>query len=447
MADETLDVALANYLMRQRWFGGKGRTLTAAHILEQTTVPSHSERVYRLAIVEVKYVEEPAPERYLLAIAEDTAGQFREALDDDPFAWALLDLIRARGELAIGSTVIRGELFPNAGTELAHVSERPHIRRLGVEQSNTSLVFDDAVILKLVRKIEAGLNPEYEVGSFLSGKNLGCVPPLVGALQLEGPMGTAIAVLHRFIPRATDGWEYTLQQLAQGAPKPRFLEEVRKLGERLAKVHLALADSEEPAFAPEPLLEEDFQRWSASIIGELSVTLMMAEKVRPELESIHESLRVRLRALAKVQPSGMEQRIHGDLHLGQVLFTNGDWMIFDFEGEPARTFQQRREKHSPLKDVAGMLRSFAYAEAMARQRNGASEGRSIVGPLRASFLEGYKSVMGDSHLLPRGETFDVLLEAMELEKLLYELRYEIQNRPDWIRIPADDLKALENAPR
>lgn len=447
MSETKSDAKLVEYLQRQRWFAGKARTISSAHIAEHAEIESIEQqgKIFRLAMVDVRYVEVHEPERYLLALSEDPSGQIVEALSDDVFVRGLLNVIRERRQLPIGSTTITGEVLPESETLLQRVGATPKIRRLGVEQSNTSIVFDDQLILKLVRKIEPGINPEYEIGSFLRQKRFAHSPPLLGALQLEGPTGTTLAVVHQFHHAVGDGWEYAQRMLRAETLAPEFLKEVRMLGQRIAEMHLMLATGEGPAWVPEPLHAEDFQSWSASIIGELGVTIALAAKVMPELNDLRESLLERARQLAQVAPSGMESRVHGDLHLGQVLRTKEDWKIFDFEGEPARTFHLRRAKHSPLKDVAGMLRSFAYADAVARgptSKPGASPPR--MAPLRAELLQGYKQTMGDSPLLPKGNTFDVLLQALELEKLLYELRYEIQNRPDWVRIPANDLKVLES---
>jgi trehalose synthase-fused probable maltokinase len=146
--------------------------------------------------------------------------------------------------------------------------------------------------------------------------------------------------------------------------------------------------------------------------------------------------------LAQVAPSGQKIRIHGDLHLGQVLRTEGDWLLFDFEGEPARGFAQRREKYSALRDVAGMSRSFDYAEATVR-KEGHADGEHV-GPAREAFLEGYRSTTrGAAFLPPDDTTFHVMLDAFELEKMLYEVRYELQNRPDWVHIPVQALLRME----
>jgi maltokinase len=215
-----------------------------------------------------------------------------------------------------------------------------------------------------------------------------------------------------------------------------LVNEARELGARIGELHVALADEGDPAFAPEPIRPDDLQRWSRTLLSELENTVRLAAEAVPQLAARSRGLRGRIERLATAAPSGIRIRQHGDLHLGQVLRSDGQWLIFDFEGEPARTLAQRREKHSPYKDVAGMLRSFAYAAATAEKRGDSLD--HVQTSLRRAFLEGYGSRA--SRLLPDNEeTARALLDALELEKVLYELRYELGHRPDWVAIPARDL--------
>jgi trehalose synthase-fused probable maltokinase len=222
-----------------------------------------------------------------------------------------------------------------------------------------------------------------------------------------------------------------------------FLGELRGLGQRLGELHRALGSpTDDPAFSPEPLQLEDLQRWSASIVGEMGVTISQALNQFPELENRRETLIEHAKQLAHLSPVGQKVRIHGDLHLGQVLRSEGDWLIFDFEGEPGRAFAQRREKYSVLRDVAGMLRSFDYAEATVTFEGQA--GGERVAPARQAFLDGYRTATRGAAFLPQDDaTFHTMLDAFELEKMLYEVRYELQNRPDWVRIPVQALLKME----
>jgi trehalose synthase-fused probable maltokinase len=241
----------------------------------------------------------------------------------------------------------------------------------------------------------------------------------------------------------SDGWAWLLSELRKAKePSPLVLTEIHKLGECLGELHTVLSsDPDNPAFAPEPIGTEDFQRWSSSIIGELGVTIAAASEKVPELAGHRDALVERISRLAQVDGAGRKIRLHGDLHLGQTLRSNGKWLVFDFEGEPARAYPQRREKHTPLRDVAGMLRSFAYAAATLELEGAPEADRE--GPIRREFLSGYRTRASPSLLPTDDETFEVVLQTMELEKLLYELRYEMSHRPDWVRIPARSLLSLE----
>jgi maltokinase len=351
--------------------------------------------------------------------------------------------VREGKSLTTAAGHVRGVPIPGAEVELGLLGATPEARALGVEQSNTSLVFGDRVIMKILRKLEGGESPELEIGRFLATKtDFRSTPALLGSLELDGPAAASLALLHAFVPNAQDGWKWTLEQLERGVPA-ELLAEIRALGEVIARLHAALAsDPNDPAFSPEPLLLEDLQRWSSSIIGELGVTLSMAEKQFPELAEQRQRLLEKAQRIAHLHPSGLKLRQHGDLHLGQVLRTAAGWQVIDFEGEPVRSATTRREKHTPLKDVAGMLRSFSYACAVAGLKSKAK--RDAVRSMRHALLEGYTSVGAAMRLLPQGTTWHALLEALELDKVLYEVRYELQMRPDWVHIPVESLLPQED---
>jgi predicted trehalose synthase len=416
--------SLSAWLSQQRWFGGKGAPIAAVRGLDRAQLAPGS----LFAAVEVEYGSRPA-ERYAVALRPWTgASGIAEGLDDDA-ARALLGVIRGRLRIATAAGSLQGERFDKPGSPLDQLSRVPAVRRLGAEQSNTSLVFDDCVILKLIRRLESGTNPELEIGAFLARCDFRGTPPLLGAISATGAVNATVAVAHAFVRVDSDGWSYVVEALRQGSPP---VEEIGALGERIGELHAALAsDSANRDFAPEPIRREDLRRWMASIAAELDRTIDAARSAVPELASRRAALAARIARLGEIEPAGVRIRQHGDLHLGQVLRSEGEWLVFDFEGEPARPLAERRAKHSPLKDVAGMLRSFAYAGATAKRPE-------VVASLRESFLRGFRSRAG--HLLPPDEhCATVLLESLELEKLLYELRYEIGHRPDWVHIPARDL--------
>lgn len=433
---------LPDHLRAQRWFAGKAWPIKSVSVVDNASMALPDGRTFTLAVVEVVY-ELGHPTRYLLPVLPSTEG-VQDALDDVEVLRAFFQLIREKRELATASGKLVGEWLDTAEGLIALPSPVP-VRRLQVEQSNTSVVVGEKLILKIIRKLEPGINPEFEVGHFLATRtSFRATPTLLGALQSEGPSGATLAVVHRYVPDATDGWRYTLEHFRRGPSLTQgVLGELRTLGQRLGELHRAFASStEEPAFAPEPLLTEDLQRWSASILGEMGVTLNNAAAQFPELEGKREALMGHARQLANVTPSGQKIRIHGDLHLGQVLRAEGDWLLFDFEGEPGRSFAQRREKYSALRDVAGMLRSFDYADATVRSE-GQPEGQRVA-PARAAFLEGYRAATQGAAFLPADEvSFQRMLDSFELEKMLYEVRYELQNRPDWVRIPVQALMRME----
>ncbi|QRO02222.1 phosphotransferase [Archangium violaceum] len=433
---------LPDYLRNQRWFAGKAWPIKSVSVVDHVSLDLPGGRAFTLAVVEVHY-ELGHPTRYLLPVLASDEG-VQDAFEDVEVLRAFFQLIREKREVPSASGKLVGEWLDTPEGLMALPSPLP-VRRLQVEQSNTSVVVAEKVILKVIRKLEAGINPEYEVGRYLATKtSFRATPTLLGALQSEGPAGATLAVVHRYVPNVADGWRYTLDHFRR-APRltQEFLGELRGLGQRLGELHRAFGSStDDPAFSPEPIQTEDLQRWSASMVGELGVTLNEALRQFPDLEGKREGLIEHAKRLAHVSPSGQKIRIHGDLHLGQVLRAEGDWLIFDFEGEPGRSFTQRREKYSPLRDVAGMLRSFDYAEATLQLEGQAAGER--VGPARQAFLDGYRTVTRGAAFLPQDDaTFNTMLDAFELEKMLYEVRYELQNRPDWVRIPVQALSKME----
>ncbi|ADO71951.1 maltokinase N-terminal cap-like domain-containing protein [Stigmatella aurantiaca] len=432
---------LPEYLKHQRWFAGKAWPIKSVSVVDHVTLDSGS-CAFSLAVVEVVY-ELGQPERYLLPVKPSSEG-IQDALEEADCLRNLFQIIREQRTVPSSSGQVQGEWLSTPDGLVALPDPLP-VRRLTVEQSNTSVVFGEKVILKIIRKLEAGVNPEHEMGRFLATRtSFRSTPMLLGALSLSGNAGATLALVHRFVPNATDGWKYTLEQFRRSGELPApFLEEMRELGRRIGELHHALASvTDDPAFAPEPLLQEDLQRWSASILGEMGKTLADASRVHVDIDNQRERLMEHARRLAHVTPSGQKIRIHGDLHLGQVLRSENQWLIFDFEGEPSRNFTQRREKYSPMRDVAGMLRSFDYAEATV-MLEGNSPGPRLA-PCRQAFLEGYREITRGAAFLPADEaSFWTMLRAFELEKLLYEVRYELQNRPDWVRIPVQALLRME----
>jgi trehalose synthase-fused probable maltokinase len=232
-----------------------------------------------------------------------------------------------------------------------------------------------------------------------------------------------------------------------GSGAERFLDSIHRLGEVTGRMHAVLgSDSDDPAFAPEETSGESLGLLTATVDEEIESIFMDLPEDNPELEPIRgrgEEVRERLRMLTNLGGAGRVIRHHGDFHLGQTLWSDDDWVILDFEGEPARSLPERRRKRSPLRDVAGMLRSFAYAASAAPVQRGVEPPADWEERARKQFLEGYRKTV-DQHLVPSGASMDKLLKVFELEKAVYELRYELNNRPDWVKIPvAGIVRMLE----
>jgi predicted trehalose synthase len=395
-----------------RWFAAKDRVPEEAEIVG---LPVEDDLV-TLAVVEVRFGT-GTYEHYLVAL--DDSGEAVDAFERPEVAARLASL---------------------AGVP----AEGASVRSLGVEQSNSSVVLDELHILKLYRRLEAGPNPELEVMRALDEAGFLNAPRLQGALTTAGPpLETALVSVAELVAAAGGGWELTLDSLGDD---PSWLpERAWRLGEVTAGLHAALASRDDPHFVPEEPSTESLALLAAEIDEEISSTFgsLPEDDALSAVAHRAEDLRDLVHELAAVGPAGLAIRTHGDYHLGQVLWTtDGDWMVIDFEGEPARSLPERRRKRSPLRDLAGMTRSFAYAgdAALVLDRLEAPEG--WVDACRSAFLDGYLA-SADERLLPSSRTgFDRLLGLYELEKLVYELRYETRNRPGWATIPVVGLLRL-----
>ena len=306
------------------------------------------------------------------------------------------------------------------------------MRSAGGEQSNSSVVFGERCILKAYRRLEAGENPELEMLRFLDARGFEHTPRLLGWYAYAGQrLAATLGILQEFVPGAHDGWQDALASLADPA---QFLSRLRRLGEVTARMHAVLASArDDPAFAPEPpgpWVEADALAWLAGA----------PEPIRARSGEVL----ARLRALHRLGRGGRVIRQHGDYHLGQVLWARGEWLVLDFEGEPARPLDERRRKSTPLRDVAGMLRSFSYAAETGRSR-GTPVAPGWERDARSAFLGGYEAAIDESLLPAAGEPRDALLAACELEKALYELRYELDNRPEWVHVPLAGIERLLDA--
>jgi maltokinase len=249
--------------------------------------------------------------------------------------------------------------------------------------------------------------------------------------------------MQRFVANAEDGWERALDAIVSG--DEAFLDTLRRLGEVTGRMHSALgSDPADPSFCPEQTSSESLGLLTATVDEEIERVFVSLPEDVPDLNPIRgrgEEVRERLRLLTNIGGTGRVIRVHGDFHLGQTLWDGDDWVILDFEGEPARSLPERRRKRSPLRDVAGMLGSFGYAASAAEVLRDTPAPSDWEERARDEFLEGYRATV-DRSLVPFGTAMDKLLKVFELEKAVYELRYELNNRPDWVRIPVLGLARM-----
>ena len=318
------------------------------------------------------------------------------------------------------------------------------VRLIGVEQSNSSLVFGDELVLKVFRKLEAGINPELEMLRFLTAREFPNIAPLYGYYEYDGrSFSTTLGVVQRFFSDAVDGWELALDEIQRDPDL--FLERLGSLGEVTAAMHSVLAsDAGDPAFSPEEPSNEALALLTATIdedIERIFLRLPDDDGVAP-IAGRGQDVRERLAMRAQLGVGGRVIRTHGDYHLGQTLYTPRGWVIIDFEGEPARPLPERRQKRSPLRDVASMLRSFAYVVSAVELQRGATAPADFEERARGAFLSRYLDTV-DATLLPSGgAALTNLLSIYELEKAIYELQYELENRPDWLPIPVAGIRRL-----
>ena len=447
-----LDVeALRQWVEQQRWYASKSRHVTGIEI-DEGVVVSEDPPLF-LALVQTRFAT-GSHELYQLPLTFLPSG---ESTDFDPIAitpeWSafdavsdpelIRDLLRRIGAeevLEAEDGVFGFHHVPGTGP----ISADAPVRVIGVEQSNSSIVFGDRIVLKVFRKLEPGINPELEVLQFLTRQGFPNIAPLIGWYDYQGRLFTAtLGVAQRFFPRAIGGWELALDQI-ESDPEA-FLTELGSLGTVTAEMHNALAsDSTDPAFAPEEPSSEALSLLTATIdedIERIFTRLPDDERVAA-IAGRGQDVRERIAMRAQLGVGGRSIRTHGDYHLGQTLHNPTGWVIIDFEGEPARALVQRRQKRSPLRDVASMLRSFAYATSAVKIMRGIEAPDGFEPRARETFIEHYFARI-DPALLPAGESGVAnLLSIFELEKAIYELQYELDNRPDWLPIPAAGIARL-----
>jgi trehalose synthase-fused probable maltokinase len=436
--------SLIEYVTQQRWYGAKSRAVAHSQVLDSVVLRT-TDPQFALALVEMRY-DTGAHDIYQLLYALRGDELQIDGLEDPQLARELVSAMRS-GLTLQGAEGI-AEFAPIEG--LAGLGrELLEVRPVGTEQSNTSVVFDEELILKVFRRLEPGINPELEMLRFLTEHGFANIAPLGGWYAYSGgPLGATLGILQQYVQGGIDGWELALDEI--GDNPDAFLERLRRLGEVTGEMHSALAsDPNDPAFAPESPSVEALGLLTATVDEELERVFVEIPEDDQRLEPIAgrgEEVREQLRMLTHAGSSGMTIRTHGDYHLGQTLWAQDDWVIIDFEGEPARSLTDRRRKRSPLRDVAGMLRSFAYAATAADLLRGTPAPDGWEEQARGQFLDGYLAAVEPALLPPGQAAIERLLAVFELEKAVYELRYELDNRPDWVGIPvAGILRLIERA--
>lgn len=519
---------IPQYLTRQRWFGGKARALKSTRVTDYMTIPSDSPAAF-LVLVQVDFADKTS-DQYCLPLAIATGAQadtLREsspgsvlarvpgrngdaivydAMANDSVCAALLSIVEMEREVKTRTAGVRG--FKTAiYNELRGPNDfPPRIRRGGGGTSNTAIVFDDRLIMKLFRRLEPGQNPELEIGRFLSEKtDYRRLPLTAGAFDYSSAKTepTVLAIVQQLVNNEGPGWEHALEEIGRfferasseshandqidadsrslfdlaGIEPPAmvadtigtYLTAAAILGRRTAELHLALAsDPSDPAFAPEPITPEYLSRVRTQLRKRAEVAIAsLAENAGGLPDALREAAQrliadreqviERMGTLPADELRATKIRCHGDYHLGQVLRAEGDFIILDFEGEPARPLAERREKESPMRDVAGMLRSFSYAaysglftfterrpDNFARMEAWARLWQNWTS---AVFYSSYCSIAAGASFLPDDPAqVRAWVELFVLEKALYELVYELNNRPTWVRIPLFGILSLVKDP-
>ena len=517
---ETAD--LPEYLPKQRWFAGKSRRIETTKIVDSAELETSDSA---LALVEVRFdsglseiyqlplaiafgeageeLRRTAPNAVIAAIvSKGISGLLHDGVFDDKMCADLFSVIENSRTIETHQGQIQGVRGKAFQEILEHTKAPLQVRRGSAEQSNTSILFGDAFILKIFRRLEAGVNPDCEIGQYLNEKtNFNGIPPFAGMIEYApgaAAESITLAMLQGLIANEGDGWKWTIEELDRyyetcaavpfpenasaelGDPldlseKPTsqlardhvgiYLDSAAMLGRRTAELHLALASpTDNPAFAPEPMTPDDLiaqladtRRKAAGVFDVLKerVSYLPDEVVEIAASVLSRRRRI-LDYVGNVKFDSVRTqriRIHGDYHLGQVLRVKTDFVILDFEGEPARSLEYRRSKQCPLKDVAGMLRSFSYAaygtlinytarhpEDLARLEPWARLWEQFVA---AEFLRAYRETANGAEFLPSSNTdFRKLLDVYLLDKALYEILYELNSRPGWVRIPMLGMMSL-----
>ena len=451
---------LPQYLHERRWFASKGGspplvTIKEAISMEPAGGPvllfieerTQRPQMYFVPVGIKRSPTAPSNVPYICEVQLVTGrGYLVDALEDTSL---FVDLMSAfehaqeNGSLSkLGLKLERAAGFPSKVTA-------SDVRRLGTEQSNSSLQVSSA-LFKAFRKLEGGLHPELEMARYLSGPgHFANTPRLLGSLEKLYPHPITLCLVQKMIENRGNAWDIVCKFVSRQNSRNRaqLLELAALLGSRTANLHTALALGVETEFSAEPILREDIAKWIADLYknvnNSLDALVGHPSEACQRLVTRREELYSAIRDLPPPRVHSLKSRLHGDFHLGQVLVTSDDVFIIDFEGEPMRTFAERRAKYPPMKDIAGLLRSFDYVVATidgTGNPNLNSEVAATIHEAKRQFLETYRA---EASGFPESiNEANALLRLFMFEKTFYEIRYEIYNRPGWVDIPVAGALAL-----
>ncbi|MGC9269652.1 maltose alpha-D-glucosyltransferase [Acidiphilium sp.] len=491
--------ALPSYLARRRWFAAKDRKIDAARLGQADVLGDEAEAVL-LAEVNVELGGDRQTYQLPLAISWDDGtptpmvqqlalarirhhrrmGYLTDAFAVDALPRLIIAGLKARSVIALTEGQIR--FLPTGLIDRLPDMTDAEIRRFSAEQSNSSMIVGDIAIVKVLRRIEAGIHPETEMTRFLTEAGYANTPALLGEVTRTDHAGGSrtLIVAQRFVRNQGDAWQWTLDSLTRAADTAihadlddagetdalaGYLPFAAAIGRRLAEMHAILATpGTAPAFAPEPVDVADIRAWSEACRCQLGLACDALDRARhasgaatiavmDRLMDCRSELEAIIPKLCNAGLGTVKTRIHGDFHLGQILAAQGDAYLIDFEGEPAKTLAQRRAKASALRDVAGLLRSFDYAAATVARTAPTSTARAVercrsltshfVKHAGASFIDAYQaSAASAEHPWLSPAAWHDLLTLFLIEKSAYEICYEAANRPDWLIIPLTGLARL-----
>ncbi len=490
---------LPAYLQKRRWFAAKGEKLSSVK-LSYAVKLGEGLRASLLTEVDAEIGDRVESYTLPLGICRDdhTSGPLAQQLAVtrvrraaevgyltdgfalDAFTRNIIDAMRAERKMSFAGGHL--EFSKTSLLDELGLPDTLEIRRLSAEQSNSSLIADEKLVLKIVRKVLAGRHPEAEMTGYLTACGFANIAPLLGEVLRRDEAGVQHTVMlaQGFVHNQGDAWEWTLDYLKRvsadisGSDDAAAFEDALSgylalasaIGRRLAEMHEVLAgETDDPAFRPEPADAAAVNAWAEGVVEQIDLAVQACQRVTdwPD-EATHalssdflghaDALRAAAWRLSGAAAGlATQTRVHGDFHLGQVLVTPGDATLIDFEGEPAKTMAQRRAKSSPLRDVAGLLRSFDYAAASALAGRVPVSGQAVERQVNLvelfrqtagrAFLEAYRSVL---HAAPKPwvekSAEQTLLDLFLLEKAAYEVRYEAANRPGWIGIPLAGLSRV-----